>query len=321
MNKEDLIIITGGSGFIGSNLLKELNNVGYNNILIVDDFSKDKWRNLVGCKFKHSSIEEFKNLLKNGVPYRKISTVFHLGAISDTTFSDDKIIMENNFDFSVLLFNWCAEHKIEFHYASSASVYGNKTDGTEEPLNLYAFSKWRFDEFVKHALPESKAIVPPRTFGLRYFNVYGPNEFHKQGQSSPILSFYNQLKTQNKIKLFDISEGRRDFVSVKDVCDVHIWLMENSKIQSNIFDVGTGNQASFYDVAIEIWDNCGRGNYESLAVAPIEWIKFPEYLEGKYQYYSKADLKPLRSVGYTKEFVSLKQGTKDYIDYLKLKGK
>lgn len=305
-----MIIVTGGAGFIGSNIVKALNQKGRNDILIVDNLKKsEKHLNLNRLDFtdfidKSSFFDIFDDIAE------EVELIFHEGACSDTMESDGKYMMENNYDFSCALFNNCVQHGIRFVYASSASVYGNGDDGfmekreCEYPLNVYAFSKFMFDNYVRK-FPQ---VVKSQVVGLRYFNVYGQQENHKGRMASVIRHFFTQYRDNKEIKVFEGSaDFLRDFIYVDDVVRVNMHFLENSFL-NGIYNCGTGKCRSFGDIA-EIFKN----RYSD---AVIKEIPFPDSLKGKYQKYTQADMEKLRSAGYDKEFMSLEDGVNAYLDIL-----
>jgi ADP-L-glycero-D-manno-heptose 6-epimerase len=305
-----MIVVTGGAGFIGSNLVKALNDKGRNDILIVDNLQKsEKHLNLNGLDFtdyidKTSFFDIFDDIAE------EVEIVFHQGACSDTMESDGKYMMENNYDYSCALFNHCVQNEIRFIYASSASVYGNGDDGfiekreCEYPLNIYAFSKFLFDNYVR----KFPHVVKTQVVGLRYFNVYGPQENHKGRMASVIRHFFNQYKEDKVIKVFEGSDKfLRDFIFVDDVVKVNMHFFENSFL-NGIYNCGTGNCRSFGDIA-----DIFKARYSDAA---IETIPFPEKLKGKYQAYTKADMEKMRSGGYEDDFTSLEDGVNAYLDVL-----
>ena len=315
-----MIIVTGGSGFIGSNLVNSLNKCGYEDIIVVDDLKNGhKLKNLF--KSKISSIENYKNIenvLKN-INFSKIKCIFHLGACSDTTEWDGEYIMNTNYDFSKMLLSFALNNKIQFIYASSASVYGMKTlfdvnEKNEAPINAYAYSKLLFDQHVRRVMPNAHSQI----VGLRYFNVYGPHEEHKKSMASVIYHFYNQITNHGEFFLFGENEGveageqSRDFVHVDDTVRAKLWFMENAHC-SGIFNVGTGNNYTYNTLADYVID----WFEQNLNLTPSkQYREFPENLRGSYQNYTKADLGDLRNIGYDKQFKDLKDGVFSYLDYL-----
>jgi ADP-L-glycero-D-manno-heptose 6-epimerase len=308
-----MIIVTGGAGFIGSNLVRELNKLGITEIIVVDNLeNSQKHRNLNKLEFldfidKRDFIERI-----DAFKHNKIEVIFHQGACSNTMENDGKYMMRNNYEYSKILLNFSLENNIRFIYASSASVYGDGKRGFREernneyPLNIYAFSKFLFDQYVRRIIKET----PIQVVGLRYFNVYGPQENHKGSMASVIYHFHNQILEEGKIKLFEGSERFfRDFIYVNDVVDVNMFFFENPN-KKGIFNCGTGKARSFMDIA-----NIMKGLYNK--DIEIEFIPFPKKLKGKYQKFTEADLSYLRLEGYTRKFYSLEEGVKDYVNILK----
>ena len=306
-----MIIVTGGAGFIGSNIVKGLNNRGIEDIIIVDSLKhSEKHLNLNSLKFKDFlSKEIFLDKLDS---IGNISAVSHQGACSDTMETDGDFMMKNNYEFSKQLYNFCSKKEIKFIYASSASVYGNGDKGFKEdvsseyPLNVYAYSKYLFDQYVRSNAASSKNQI----VGLRYFNVYGPQENHKGKMASVFFHFYNQAKETGVIKVFEGSKNfLRDFVFVDDIVNINLHFHDNNI--SGIFNCGTGQAKSFYDVATAIKEQFSGKEIK------IEEIPFPEKLKGKYQAYTKADLENLRNTGkYDKEMSDVYKGASQYLKVL-----
>ncbi|MEM9675022.1 MAG: ADP-glyceromanno-heptose 6-epimerase [Bacteroidota bacterium] len=306
-----MIIVTGGAGFIGSNLVKGLNELGYEDILVVDNLANaSKHLNLNGVFI--SDFLDKQDFLKVLSSLDNVEAIFHQGACSSTTETDGEYMMRNNYQFSKVIFHHCLDQKIPFYYASSASVYGNGDNGftekreNEYPLNVYAFSKFMFDQYVLRHL-QSGPINSP-VVGLRYFNVYGYQENHKGSMASVIFHFYNQLREGGKMRLFEGSEEfRRDFIFVEDVVRVNMYFFQHP--QTGIYNCGTGEARSFLDIARTM---------QTLALeeAAIEFIPFPDHLKGKYQTFTQANLQALRKSGYSHPFVSLEEGVKRYYDRL-----
>ena len=303
-----MIVVTGGAGFIGSNILKGLNDAGENNILVVDNLSNaQKHLNLNRLSF-NDYIDKDDFLLNIG-KFTNLKTIFHQGACSSTTEQDGKYMMSNNYEYSKILLNNCLEHKIDFLYASSAAVYGNGGNGfTEEskaeyPMNVYGFSKFAFDNYVRRVLPKAEIQI----LGLRYFNVYGPQENHKGRMASVAFHLFNQLHDSGKMRLFEGSEEfRRDFIHVEDTVKINLHFYKTKS--SGIFNAGTGKSRSFIDIARTMQDIHGNGK--------IEYIPFPKDLSGKYQKFTEANLDNLRQAGYSEDFLSLEEGVKKYFDQL-----
>jgi ADP-L-glycero-D-manno-heptose 6-epimerase len=312
-----MIVITGGAGFIGSNLVRALNDRSENEIVLVDHLANGrKMHNLADLEIAdYFEKSEFIRKLESPDFLNKVRAVFHQGACSATTEWDGHYVMENNYDYSKRLLHWCIDRKVPFLYASSASVYGNGRNGfrvdreCELPINMYAFSKFQFDQYVRRLLPETSIPI----VGFRYFNVYGPREQHKGAMSSTAYHFNRQVIEQKKARLFEGSDGmadgeqKRDFVHVDDVVDVNLWFWENPA-RRGIYNVGTGKAETFNAVAQAVIDWHGEGE--------IEYIPFPEHLKGAYQSYTQADISGLREAGYNKEFLNVKQGVAKYLDWL-----
>ena len=318
-----MIVVTGGSGFIGSNLVKFLNDMGEEEILIVEELDTyvKKFENLKDLKYldcldKQAFIQDLK---RNSTKYKNnISQIFHLGACSKTTEPDRDYIMSTNFVYSKDLLEYSANNKISLIYASSASVYGEGKAFIEQPkyesyLNHYAESKLMFDNYYRDNMPKINSQV----VGLRYFNVFGPRENHKEGMSSVVYHFFNQRKSHSHISLFKGSHGyedgeqRRDFIHVDDTVKVKNWFKQNPAI-SGIYNVGTGASRTFNDIAVCVLDY--YKNEDPNAV--MSYIDFPEGLEDQYQAFTEADMSLLKSKGYNESFTSLEKGVKLYLDWL-----
>lgn len=309
-----MILVTGGAGFIGSNIVKGLNDKGIDNIIITDNLTNGvKHKNLNRLNFidyidkLDFNIDEF--FAKN-----KIDVVFHQGACSSTTESDGKYMMKNNYEYTKNMLNACIKYNVRFIYASSASVYGNGDNGFTEkqeceyPLNVYAFSKYQFDRYITKILP----TLNIQAVGLRYFNVYGPQENHKGKMASVAYHMFNQIKNGESMKLFEGSENFiRDFIYIDDVVSVNMFFFEN-KDKSGIFNCGTGSAESFCKIADAL--------QELYKDAKVEKIPFPDNLKGKYQTFTEADITKLREAGYNKDFINLFDGTKKYADILEKTG-
>jgi ADP-L-glycero-D-manno-heptose 6-epimerase len=303
-----MIVVTGGAGFIGSNIVKGLNEAGEEDILVVDNLSNaEKHLNLNSLSIAdYIDKDEFLQKLNK---FKNVSAIFHQGACSSTTEQDGKYMMSNNYEYSKNLLNYSLENSIDFLYASSASVYGNGDAGfvekreAEYPLNVYGFSKFAFDNYVRRVLPQVKSQV----LGLRYFNVYGPQENHKGRMASVAFHLFHQLQETGKMKLFEGSgHFRRDFIHVADTVKINLHFYESKT--SGIFNAGTGKARSFADIASTLQSLHGSGEIES--------IPFPEDLRGKYQEFTEAGLDKLRAAGYSKEFMSLEEGVQQYYEQL-----
>lgn len=324
-------VVTGAAGFIGSNLVRALNQRGISNIIAVDNLTRaDKFRNLVDCEIAdYYDKEDFIERLYAGVFEDAFEAVLHQGACSDTMETDGHYMMENNYRYSLALLDFCDEEEIPFIYASSASVYGGgkvfrEAREYESPLNIYGYSKFLFDQIVRQRLPDAESQI----VGFRYFNVYGPNEAHKGRMASVAWHFYNQYRDGGKVKLFEGTDGygngeqRRDFVSVEDVVNVNLHFLDHRE-HSGIYNVGTGRAQSFNDVAVATINACRRraGKSEAtldelLALGAIEYVPFPDALKGKYQSYTEADISALRSANYEAPFLTVAEGVERYVDEL-----
>lgn len=311
-----MIVVTGGAGFIGSNLIKKLNQQSHEKILVVDDLTDGRrFTNLVDCKFyDYCDKDDFIQKIIQRKISEKITVIFHQGACSDTTEWNGRYMMQNNYDYSKFLLHFATEQTIPFIYASSAAIYGDGKNGfneqdnnCEKPLNVYGYSKYLFDQYVRRVLPETKSQI----VGLRYFNVYGPREQHKGKMASVAYHFHNQLVQTGVMKLFVGSGGyqngeqRRDFIYVEDVVNVITWFWKNPE-KSGIYNVGTGKSQTFNDVAHAVmnWHNRGK----------IEYIPFPENLQNAYQSFTEADISQLRLIGYENPMSNVAEGIKKYLN-------
>lgn len=318
-----MIVVTGGCGFIGSNLVHGLNERGIDDILVVDDLSQgEKFVNILHCRISdYRDYRRFMEDLSAG-KVDGVEAMFHLGACSDTMQRDGQYMMRVNYEYSRNLLQYSANRGVPFIYASSASVYGAGTEYRELPenedaLNIYAYSKLLFDRYVrKHADAINSQVV-----GLRYFNVYGPREQHKGRMASVAYHFYDQIKNQGYVSLFEGSGGygdgeqRRDFIWVSDAVDVNLFFLDNEGV-SGIFNVGTGNARSFNDMARAVISSLDESRLELKELihsGVLRYIPFPRDLAGKYQSYTQSDAGALRAVGYKTEFTSLEQGVEQYV--------
>lgn len=307
-----MIIVTGGAGFIGANIIEGLNQQGITDILVVDELiNGHQFKNLVDLSIAdYWDIDTFYTAAKAG-QLPKISAIFHQGACSDTTEWDGKFMMARNFECSKILLHYALEHHIPFLYASSAAVYGKNTHPSEhpdfeQPLNVYGYSKLLFDQYVRQYLHTASSPI----CGFRYFNVYGPREQHKGKMASVAWHHYQQLLDgAESVKLFEGSGGfgpgeqRRDFVYVKDVVSVNLWAWQNQI--RGIYNVGTGQNAPFNAVAKSVIGWTGRGK--------IEYIPFPEKLLKAYQHETQAEMAALRDAGYDQPFHTVEAGIQDYL--------
>ncbi len=311
-----MIIVTGGAGFIGSNLVTGLNARGRDDIMVVDNLENGvKFRNLADLSIvDYLDKRDFLERVRRGELASGIDAVFHEGACSATTEWNGRYMMENNFEYSKVLLHFCLERGIPYLYASSAATYGGGTEFSEEPrnehpLNVYGYSKLLFDQYVRRLLPSAASQV----VGFRYFNVYGPREAHKGSMASVAWHFSRQVSAEGRARLFEGSGGyadgeqRRDFIYVGDAVDVNLWFFDNPG-KSGIFNVGTGRSQTFNEVARAVIAWHGRGE--------VEYIPFPEHLQGRYQSFTEADLTALRAAGYTAPFRQVEQGVPTYLDWL-----
>ncbi len=312
-----MLIVTGAAGFIGSNIVKALNQRGRKDILAVDDLTDGtKMFNLVDCDIlDYLDKDEFLSSIRKKEGFgSSVDVVFHQGACSDTTEWNGKYVLENNYQYSRHLLHYCMEKSVPFIYASSAAVYGGsdrfvEDREAEKPLNVYGYSKFLFDQYVRQILPETRSQIA----GVRYFNVYGPREQHKGAMASVAYHFYKQIKEKGFCNLFSGSGGygdgeqRRDFVYVDDVVGLNLWLWDN-KQASGIYNCGTGKSQTFNDVAHAVIQYHGKGE--------VRYIPFPDHLKGAYQSYTQADLSRVREAGYQAEFKSVEQAVPEYLRWL-----
>ena len=315
-----MIIVTGSAGFIGSCLVSELNHLGYDNLILVDDFSnQNKNKNLKNSKFyKKIDRGNFIDWFKNN--YKDITFLFHLGARTDTSELDIEIFKYLNLNYSKSLYKICKKHNIPFVYASSAATYGMGEFGFDDnhknissllPLNPYAVYKNKFDRWIL-----SNINTPPLCVGLKFFNVYGPNEYHKGRMASVIFHAYNQIMQSGKMKLFKShsknffnGEQCRDFVYVKDVVKTLIFFLKNQNF-SGIYNLGTGKARSFNDLIFITFKALKKE-------CNISYIDIPNDIRDTYQYYTKAKISKLRNIGYKDKFFSLEEGVTEYVqEYL-----
>ena len=310
-----MYIVTGGAGFIGSCIVRALNDAGIEDIVIVDNIaSTDKWMNMRNKKYlkyvnKHDFLAELPK-------YGDVQAIIHMGACSSTTERDFDYLWNNNFEFTKALWNYCAEKQISFIYASSAATYGDGEQGFDDkididllrPLNAYGYSKQLFDQWVKH----QATVYPKQHVGLKFFNVYGPNEYYKGSMASMIFHGFNQIKDDGEIRLFkscnpNYEDGGqlRDFVYVKDICAVNVWFLDSPE-KSCLYNLGAGRAQSFRELA--------EATFHALGLeSNIRYIDMPDQLKNKYQYYTKAEMEKLKEAGYDKPFMDLEAGAGDYV--------
>ncbi len=311
-----MIVVTGGAGFIGSAMVSKLNEKGINDILVVDELgTSPKWKNLVGKQFTDYLYKEhfLDALLGERLP--KIDAIIHMGANSSTTEKDVEHLMENNYRYTRVLAEWSVRKKTRFIYASSGATYGDGTLGfsdddatsmTLRPLNAYGYSKQVFDQWLVHNGMQNKVA------GIKFFNVFGPNEYHKGEMKSLVCKAYNQIQEIGKIRLFKSyrpeykhGEQVRDFVYIKDCTDVMWWLLNSPKI-NGIFNLGTGTART--------WNDLAKAIFAALGTVPnIEYIEMPDELRGAYQYHTEADTRKIFAAGCPVTFRSLEDSVKDYV--------
>ncbi len=329
------IVVTGAAGFIGRNLVAELNRRGEDELILVDELGvnkagqAEKWKNLVGLRFEDIvSPEEFLGLLEEGA-FADARSVIHLGACSATTEKDADFLLRNNYQYTRVLCNWANEHDVRFVYASSAATYGDGAEGYDDsdavtptlrPLNMYGYSKHMFDLWaLKHDLFGTGATSSARgnayrIVGLKYYNVFGPYEDHKGDMRSVVAKSYEQICAAGVVKLFKSyrpefrdGEQMRDFIYVRDAVDVTLhFALQEAAAPGGLFNCGTGEPRTWVDLATAVFNAMGRE-------VRIEFIEMPETLQGKYQYFTRSQVAKLRAAGYTRPFTSLEDGVRDYV--------
>ena len=312
-----MIIVTGGAGFIGSALIAALNKRGLTDILVVDRLGSDqRWKNLVNLRFAdYIDKDDFLDMMAEDVLPFSAEAVFHLGACSSTTETDVSFLMSNNFEYTKQLSQWTTDENIRFIYASSAATYGDGLQGfsddeekleTLKPLNPYGYSKQLFDLWAK------RNGLLDRIVGLKYFNVFGPNEYHKAEMRSFVLKAFEQINSNGRVRLFkshrpDFKDGeqKRDFLYVKDAVDMTLFFFDNPKT-AGIYNLGAGRARSWNDLAKAVFAAMGKS-------PNIEYIDMPDSVRNQYQYFTEADISKLRSTGYEKQITSLEEAAKDYV--------
>ena len=323
-------VVTGAAGFIGSNLVKALNQRGVSNIIAVDNLSRaDKFVNLVDCDIAdYIDKQDFLELLENGQLDGAMEAVLHQGACSDTMETDGQYMMANNYRYSLTLLDYCIDEEVPLLYASSAAVYGGGRTFREQrefeaPLNIYGYSKFLFDQAVRRRFADASSQIA----GFRYFNVYGPREQHKGRMASVAFHQYGQYLAEGRVKLFEGCDGyengaqMRDFIHVDDVVRVNLHFLDCGS--SGIFNLGTGRAQPFNDVAMATVNACRAQAGQSVlsldemvSQGLIEYIRFPDALRGKYQSFTEADMSKLRDAGYREAFADVAQGVAAYIRHL-----
>ncbi|MCK5087456.1 MAG: ADP-glyceromanno-heptose 6-epimerase, partial [Melioribacteraceae bacterium] len=312
-----MIIVTGGAGFIGSALVWKLNQMGEHEIVIVDELgSSEKWKNLTGLSFVdiYHKDEFIDLIIEDAVPF-EIDSILHMGACSSTTETNADYLLQNNYNYSQDLAKYCLLHKARFIYASSAATYGDGSNGYNDserdfnklrPMNMYGYSKHLFDTWL-HKMGMIEEVV-----GLKFFNVYGPNEYHKEDMRSVVNKAFEQVIERGKVRLFKSyndkykdGEQKRDFIYVKDAVDMTLYFLENRDV-NGLFNVGTGKARTWIDLVTSLFNSVGKP-------VDIEFIDMPEDIRDKYQYFTQAEMNKIKTAGYEKEITSLEDGVEDYV--------
>jgi ADP-L-glycero-D-manno-heptose 6-epimerase len=311
-----MIIVTGGAGFIGSAIIAVLNKRGITDILVVDEHGKDKCKNLVNLSFAgYAEKNDFLKIVSEKKIGTGVKSVFHIGACSDTTETDTEYLRKNNYQYSKILAQWATDANVRFIYASSAATYGDGSKGFSDdeekikqlqPLNPYGYSKQLFDLWA-HNKGLLKKIV-----GLKYFNVFGPNEYHKGDMRSFVLKAFKQINTTGKVRLFKScnpnyadGEYRRDFLYIKDAVDMTLFFYDNPEI-AGLFNIGAGRARTWNDLVKAVFAAVGKS-------PDIEYIEMPDSIRNQYQYFTQADITKLRKASYKKQITPLEDAIKDYV--------
>jgi len=320
-----MIVVTGGAGFIGSAMITALNKRAISDILVVDELGSDeKWRNLQNLSFAdYIEKDDFLELVIEDKLTACIEAIFHLGACTSTTETNASYLIKNNYEYSKLLAQWATKANIRFIYASSAATYGDGSAGFSDdedkidelrPLNIYGYSKHIFDLWAR------RAGLLKRIVGLKYFNVFGPNEYHKADMRSFVIKAFEQIQTTEKVRLFksykpEYADGEqlRDFIYVKDAVDMTLFFLDNPK-KAGLFNIGTGKARTWNDLVKAVFAAIGKE-------PKIEYIEMPEAIRNQYQYFTQADMAKLRKVGYNKQTTPLEDAVRDYVqNYLQKAG-
>ena len=318
-----MIVVTGGAGFIGSAIVWRLNQLGKENIIVVDELGKnEKWKNLVGLKYRDfvNKLEFIEQILDDVIPYN-IEAIIHMGANSSTTEKDADHLLDNNFNYTKELSKYCVEKNIRFIYASSAATYGDGSLGFDDdenklqqlrPLNMYGYSKHLFDLWAK------TNHISDRIAGLKYFNVYGPNEYHKGDMRSVVHKAFEQIRDTGKVCLFkslnpkyNHGEQMRDFIYIKDAVDMTLYFLDNPNI-NGVFNIGAGKARTWNDLVTALFNAVNKP-------VNIEYIDLPVHLKEKYQYFTEANLIKIKDAGYNQTITSLEDGIYDYVKNYLLK--
>jgi len=312
-----MIVVTGGAGFIGSALITALNKRAISDILVVDELESDeKWRNLQNLSFAdYIEKDDFLELVIEDKLTACIEAIFHLGACTSTTETNASYLIKNNYEYSKLLAQWATKANIRFIYASSAATYGDGSAGFSDdedkidelrPLNIYGYSKHIFDLWAR------RTGLLKRIVGLKYFNVFGPNEYHKADMRSFVIKAFEQIQTTGKVRLFksykpEYADGEqlRDFIYVKDAVDMTLFFLDNPK-KAGLFNIGTGKARTWNDLVKAVFAAIGKE-------PKIEYIEMPEAIRNQYQYFTQADMAKLRKAGYKKQTTSLENAIKNYV--------